>query len=121
MKDEFKTKIIEPLLNLAPRTVDPDDFLSIIFNTNTRVISSYYVRHGFKMPGLYMEYDIYPTQGDYEAYRSASRNDYLTVRIDDTKPNIVNVELHGHVFYLIKDEWKQIRKHLILSKGHEEI
>ncbi len=121
MKDTLREKIIKPLLRLKPLEVDMSDFLAIIFSTHSRIISSYYVKTDFRMPGLYLENGCIPVQGVGNKHRKIRRLDSILVRVDDKDPNVINTEYKGHVFQLTGLEWASLKKHLIKRKGCEEI
>jgi hypothetical protein len=120
-RDLLKEKILQPILNLRPRSVTPEDFLEAIFNVHTRIISAYYVRQGFDIPGLYLENDTIPIQGIDTPYRRTKRGGHIIVRVDDREPEMVQVESKGHVFVMNRLEWNTIRPYLFVKKGCEEV
>jgi hypothetical protein len=119
-KDLFKEKIIIPLLSLKPRYINEQDFLALIFHTESRIISTYFVKEKFTLPGLFLVNDAFPTTAG-DTFRQLKRREYLMARVDDTLPNVVHVDIKGRVFLLNKKEWKSIQKYLQLREGNEPI
>jgi hypothetical protein len=120
-KDLIQEKIIDPLLRQKPKNVEVRDYLDSIFNVHTRIISTYFVKRKFTIPGYYMVNDTIPIFKAGQEFRSAKRLDTISVRVDDREPNIIHLEHKGHVFMLNRFEWNWVKRCTRKRDNNEDI
>jgi hypothetical protein len=122
-KDLFKQKFIIPLLELRPPKVDEETFLKILFSTDSRIISAYYVNGAVEIPGVFLENGTipHPAKLRLSPKRMTKRGTVLWVRVDDRETNKIHVEHKGYVFLLDRTQWNRLKRKLVKMTGSEEI
>ena len=110
-----KTYWLGPLVKGRPKRQSMAEFLSTIFDIESRPIVLAKAKESFELTGIYMQDGVHPIYG-IKDFRKIKKDSTLLVRADLTD-SIVDIETPYACFRLTQGEYETIRRFLTLPSN----